>query len=92
MRELKICLYSQDSQGYLGRPISEGSRSVEKHRVNLGSVVNDQVYDLALTYSAYLGVDNDSYDLGKRFVYVSPRNPLTILCIFFRPERILSNR
>ena len=53
MRELKICLYSQDSH------------------IRLGSVVNDQVYDLALTYAAYLHAENDgddSYALAKTIV------------------------
>ena len=62
MRELKICLYVQDS------------------KIRLGSVINDRVYDLALTYAAYLYAENDgddSYALAKTIVPDSLKNFLS---------------
>ena len=53
MRDLKICLFSNNSQP------------------RLGSVIDDQVYSLTLTYAAYLHAENQGnnlYTLAKTIV------------------------
>ena len=45
MRDLKICLFTRDSES------------------RLGSVIDNQVYDLTLTYAAYIHAENKGNNL-----------------------------
>ena len=56
MRELKICVYSQNSQ------------------IRLGSVIDDQIYDLTSTYAAYLRAENNGNNLYALAKTVVPDN------------------